>query len=67
LARSEYHAPMSENRDDLYSDEEAERRATEALRRSLTAPYKPQRELVGKGRPAARKPSKSVKKAKKPT
>jgi hypothetical protein len=31
-----------------FSDEEAERRATEALRRALTTPYKPQRELVGK-------------------
>ncbi len=30
------------------SDDEAERRATEALRRALTTPYKPQRELVGK-------------------
>ncbi len=33
--------------DIAYSDEEAERRATEALRRALTTPYKPQRELVG--------------------
>jgi hypothetical protein len=31
-----------------YSDEEAERRATEALRRALITPHKPQRELVGK-------------------
>jgi hypothetical protein len=31
-----------------YSDEESERRAIEALRRALTTPYKPQRELVGK-------------------
>jgi len=31
-----------------YSDEEAERRATKALRRALTTPYKPQRELIGK-------------------
>jgi hypothetical protein len=34
--------------DAMYSDEEAERRATDALRRALTTPYKPQRELVGK-------------------
>jgi hypothetical protein len=27
------------------SDEEAERRATEALRRALTAPYKPQKAM----------------------
>jgi len=31
-----------------FSDEEAEHRATEALRRALTTPHKPQRELVGK-------------------
>jgi hypothetical protein len=31
-----------------YNDEEAERRATEALRRALTTPYKPHSELVGK-------------------
>jgi hypothetical protein len=34
--------------DDQYSDEETERRATEALRRALTTPAKPQKELVGK-------------------
>ena len=34
--------------DDQYSDEEAARRATEALRRSLTMPHKPQKEMVGK-------------------
>jgi hypothetical protein len=38
-------AKNSEN--ERYSDNEAERRATEALRRALTTPYKPQRELVG--------------------
>jgi hypothetical protein len=38
--------------DDQYSDEETERRATEALRRALTTPPKPQKEMVGKvGRP----------------
>lgn len=31
-----------------YTDEEAERRATDALRRALTTPYKPQSKLVGK-------------------
>jgi hypothetical protein len=41
---------------DQYSDEETERRATEALRRSLTTPPKPQREMVGKvGRPKAKR------------
>jgi hypothetical protein len=48
------HPRASEN--EQYSDEEAERRATEALRRTLATPYKPQREMVGKvGRPSARK------------
>jgi hypothetical protein len=47
--------------DDTYSDEETERRATEALHRSLTTPPKPQKEMVGKvGRPKA-KPKRSVK------
>jgi hypothetical protein len=36
--------------DTPYSDGDAERRATEALRRALTTPYKPQSELVGKKR-----------------
>lgn len=41
---------------DEYSDEEAERRATEALRRALTTPPKPQKEMVGKvGRPRAKR------------
>jgi hypothetical protein len=46
--------------DDQYSDEEAARRATEALRRSLTMPHKTQKEMVGKvgvpnrGRPKRR-------------
>jgi hypothetical protein len=49
--------------DDRYSDEETERRATEALRRSLTTPPKPQKEMVGKvGRPKA-KPQRPVKTA----
>jgi hypothetical protein len=34
--------------DDQYSDEETERRATEALRRALTTPPKPQKAMVGK-------------------
>jgi hypothetical protein len=58
---------MSNNPDDgKYSDEETERRATEALRRSLTSPPKPQKEMVGKvGRPKAKRarPVKSVPKA----
>lgn len=41
-------------RDEEYSDAEAERRATEALRKALTTPYKPQQEMVGKsGRPSS--------------
>jgi hypothetical protein len=52
--------------DDTYSDEETERRATEALRRSLTTPPKPQKEMVGKvGRPKGKRtrPVKSAPKA----
>jgi hypothetical protein len=42
--------------DEQYSDEEAERRATDALRRTLATPYKPHKELVGKvGRKRAAK------------
>jgi len=52
--------------DDAYSDEETERRATEALRRALTTPPKPQKEMVGKvGRERAKRkrPVKSAPKA----
>jgi hypothetical protein len=52
--------------DSAYPDEEAERRAREAIRRSFEMPYKPQKEMVGKvGRPARQKrtPSKTPKKA----
>ena len=52
--------------DDQYGDEEAERRATEALRRSLTSPPRPQKEMVGKvGRAKVkrRRPVKSAPKA----
>jgi hypothetical protein len=41
-------AKASEQPEDTYSDEETERRATEALRRSLTMPHKLQKEMVGK-------------------
>jgi hypothetical protein len=47
---------------DQYSDEETERRATEALRRALTTPPKPQKEMVGRvGRPRKKRkrPTKS--------
>jgi hypothetical protein len=37
-----------QSNDDQYSDEEAARRATEALRRSLTMPRRTQKEMVGK-------------------
>jgi hypothetical protein len=40
--------------DEQYTEEEAERRAKEAIARSFTMPYKPQKELVGKT-PRARK------------
>ena len=40
---------MSNQKDDeQYSDEDAARRATEALRRSLTMPHAPQKDMVGK-------------------
>lgn len=49
-----------------YSEKEAERRATDALRRALTTPYKPQSDMVGKvGRNAPKPKSKrQVKKGK---
>jgi len=50
--------------DEQYSDDEAARRATEALRRSLRMPHTPQKEMVSKvGRtksPRSRKPSTSA-------
>ena len=53
--------------DEAYSDEDAERRARDAIRRSFEMPYQPQKELVGKvRRPASAKraSSKTTKKAK---
>jgi len=48
---------------DQLDDEEAERRATDALRRALNTPYKPQRDMVGKGGvPAKSNAAKSTKK-----
>lgn len=39
-----------------YSDEEAARRATEALRRALTTPYKPQSDMkIGRAKKAKAK------------
>jgi hypothetical protein len=35
-------------KDEQYSEEEADRRAREAIRRSFETPYRPQKELVGK-------------------
>ncbi len=39
---------MPDEKEDQYNDEEAERRAREAIRRSFQTPYKPQKEFVGK-------------------
>jgi hypothetical protein len=39
---------MEESSGDPYSDEEAERRTREAIRRSFQIPYKPQKALIGK-------------------
>ena len=47
---------MAKKPKDELSDEEVERRATEALRQALSTPYKPQKEMVGK-RQKARKTS----------
>ena len=52
--------------DDTYSDEETERRATQALRHALSTPYKPQREMVGKTK-AAEKPARKGSQAKRST
>jgi len=52
--------------DEQYSDEETDRRAQDAIRRSFQTPYKPQKEMIGKvGRLAPRKraTSKAPKKA----
>ena len=49
--------PKHEN-DEWYTDEEAERRAREAIRRSFEIPHKPQKEMVGKvGAPNRGRPS----------
>jgi hypothetical protein len=56
-----------ETSDDTYSDEETERRANEAIRRSFQTPYKPHKEMIGKvGRvsPRKRATSKTAKKSK---
>jgi hypothetical protein len=48
------------NGNNQYSDEETERRATEVLRRALTTPPKPQKEMVGKvGSAKGKRPIKS--------
>jgi hypothetical protein len=49
---------MTKNREN-YTSAEAERRATEALRRALSTPYKPQRSMVGKTKPTIKKSVKS--------
>jgi len=59
---------LPQNEDESYSDEETERRAREAIRRSFEMPHKPQKEMVGTvGRRAQNKrgtkPSKSAPKA----
>jgi hypothetical protein len=46
----------AKRKSDELSDEEAERRATEALRRTLTTPYKPQKDMVGKLGRACKQP-----------
>jgi hypothetical protein len=49
--------PMKRQPDDgQYSDEEAMRRMNEALRRALTTPPKPQKEMVGRTGKAGKSP-----------
>jgi hypothetical protein len=56
---------MARKSDDSVSDREAERRATDGLRRMLTTPYTPQREQVGTfGRKAKPKSQSRSKRAK---
>lgn len=59
---------MKEREPDAYSDKEAERRATDALRRALATPYKPQSAMVGQAgrnageaKKATRKKGRSIK------
>lgn len=56
------------NKDDAeYGDEETERRAREAIRRSFGMPHKPQKEMVGRAvapSPRKREASKTAKKSK---
>jgi len=49
---------MAKHSGNELTDEQAERRATDALRRALTSPYKPQRDMVGKARTPKAKPTK---------
>jgi hypothetical protein len=59
--------PRMRKADDQHSDEETERIARDAIRRSFETPYKPQKELVGKtprARERKRTPSKTTKKPK---
>jgi hypothetical protein len=51
-------AYMAKKSKEELSDEEAERRATDALRRALATPYKPQSEMVGKAKPTKKKSKK---------
>lgn len=52
---------MKSKVDEQYTEAEAERRAREAIERSFSMPYKPQKELVGKTpRALARKRKKTI-------
>ncbi|HVA15437.1 MAG TPA: hypothetical protein VNF99_19470 [Stellaceae bacterium] len=43
---------------DNYTDEETERRATEALHRALTTPYQPQKTVAAKAKEARKRKAK---------
>jgi hypothetical protein len=55
---------MLRDKDEKYSEEETERRATEALRRALSTPYKPHREMVGRSEPSRKQKLKQETQAK---
>lgn len=52
---------MAKKPDEKYTDEQAESIATNALRRALATPYKPQKKLVGKARRSTAETAKSKK------
>jgi len=54
---------VTRDKDEQYSDEEGQRRAEDAIRRSFSMPYKPQKALVGQSRHRSKPPKKAKQKA----